>query len=95
MGNIILIVLMLQMLLGFSRRSYACTTGNEKNNELQKTRGKRNANSIHFTHPNRRAHRGLFIGEIKGLIIWSEPPLTNHYISKVHSLKDITDYYCL
>jgi hypothetical protein len=55
---------------------------------------KKNVNLAHFsTHTHRGAHGGLFIGEIKGHLTLAELPLANHYISRVHSLRGITDYY--
>jgi hypothetical protein len=64
---------------------------------IKRTHGKKNANLVHFMRPNREVGvgGGLFIGEVKGLLTLFELPLTYHYISRVHSLRGIIDYYIL
>jgi hypothetical protein len=52
-------------------------------------------NLVHSTYLDLGARGGLFIGEINDPITLSELPLTNHYIRRLHILKDITDYHCL
>jgi hypothetical protein len=56
----------------------------------KRTRGEGNVNSIQ-SPPTHREFVGLFIGEINDRFTLFELSLTNHYISKVHNLRGITD----